>query len=181
MEKGAGAGTACRRHGRLETPGTSCPRPATKCGAGHSCSVSELRVHLRSKASEGWRTPRRWRALRYAREREASWSAVVLYRFWPQAKGDGNPETPHPQARHLGGSPLSPCIVPLLFLYCSSIVPLFLAFYPRFGLGRTAAASPSWRRDLTGQPGRLVKVHCIFRRLFRAWYAGRDAVESPSI
>lgn len=52
-------------------------------------------MHLRTKAPEGGRTPRRWRALQYAREREAFWSAVVLYRFWHPTKGNGNSETPH--------------------------------------------------------------------------------------
>jgi len=36
---------------------------------------------LRRKAPGHWRTPRRQHAFRCARKREASWTAVVLYRF----------------------------------------------------------------------------------------------------
>ena len=39
-------------------------------------------TRLEGKAPEDRRTPKRWRAVPCARTREASWSAVVLYRFW---------------------------------------------------------------------------------------------------
>jgi len=40
------------------------------------------------------RTPKRWRAARRARPREASWTAVVFYRFQPREFRDTTPRTP---------------------------------------------------------------------------------------
>jgi hypothetical protein len=50
---------------------------------------AEILSGSRGKAAEGRRTPKRWREFHGSREREASWSAPVPWRFPASARHTG--------------------------------------------------------------------------------------------
>ena len=89
------------------------------------------------KRQRAGRTPRRWRAVRCARMREASWTAVALCRLRARPNRNGNSETPHwrlaraalqvggRRARDPRGCLDSSCSLLVFVLYLSCISRLF--------------------------------------------------------
>lgn len=98
-------------------------------GAWQRQSSPEDAGHRHAKAPGAWRSPKRSSVLQQAGKYEASWAAVVIYRF-----SEGVAPGPNASA-----ALTDPATGSLLVLYCSSIFPRFVLDLSHFLLNTPKA------------------------------------------